>query len=71
MQRKAAFDSFILENDIDVNDLSSFAISSIDEYESRTEMYNFDSFDDRFYDYDCLHEKMVLFVRENIDDLLK
>lgn len=34
-------------------------------------MYNFDSFDDRFYDYDCLHEKMVLFVRENIDDLLK
>lgn len=68
---KAAFDSFIIENGIDINDLSSFAISSIDEYESRTVMYNFDSFDDKFYDNDCLYEKMILFARENIDDLLK
>lgn len=67
---KAVFENFISENNIDVNDLSSFKISDIDEYEAQTKRFDFDSFDERFYEED-LHGKIIDYSRKNIDILRK
>lgn len=68
---KNLFDNFIKENNIDVKDLSSFKIESIDEYEEQTKRYNFDSFDDKFYEDENFHQQIIDYSRENIDILLK
>jgi hypothetical protein len=68
---KDLFDNFIVTNNIDVNDLSSFKISSIDDYEEQTQRYDFDSFDDKFYEDKNLHQQIIDYSRKNIDKLLK
>ena len=68
---KELFDKFISENNIDVNDLSSFKISSVDEYESQTKRYDFDSFDDKFYEDEKLHQQIIDYSRKNIEQLMK
>ncbi len=68
---KDLFDKFISENKIDVNDLSSFKISSIDEYEAQTKRYDFDSFDDKFYEDENLHQQIIDYSRKNIEQLMK
>ena len=68
---KALFDKFISDNNIDVKDLSSFKISSINEYEAQTKRYDFDSFDDKFYEDKKLHQLIIEYSRKNIDRLIK
>ena len=68
---KDLYDKFISDNCIDVTDLSSFKISSIDEYEAQTQRYDFDSFDDKFYEDEKLHQLIIEYSRKNIDRLLK
>lgn len=68
---KALYDRFISDNKIDVNDLSSFKISSIDEYEAQTKRYDFDSFDDKFYENEDFHQKIIDYSRKNIAVLRK
>lgn len=68
---KALYDSFIINNKIDVNDLSSFIITSIDEFEAQTKRYDFDSFDDNFYENEAFHHKIIDYSRKNIEILRK
>lgn len=68
---KELFDNFITTNNIDVNDLSSFKISSFDDFEEQTQRYDFDSFDEKFYEETNLHPQIIEYSRKNIDKLLK
>ena len=66
---KALFDGFIKDNGIDVNDLSSFKLSRVEDYEAQTERFDFDSFDDRFYE-DCdLHLRIIAYARKNVEKI--
>lgn len=67
---KILFDNFINTNNIDVNDLSSFKISSIDEYKVQTERFDFDSFDDKFYKDNNIHQQIIDYSRKHIEQLL-
>ena len=71
MSIKYLFDDFIITNNIDVNDLSSFKISSIDDFEEQTQRYDFDSFDEKFYEDTNIHQQIIEYSRKNIDELLK
>ncbi len=65
---KNLFDNFITDNNIDLCNLSSFAIDDIDEYEKQTERYPFDDYDDAFYDMEPLEEHLKKFAREHLED---
>ena len=65
------YDNFISSNNIDVNDLSSFKIDDIDEYEKQTERYDFDSFDDKFYDDANLHQQIIDYARNKIEYIIQ
>ena len=54
-------EKFLKDNEIDLNDLSSFAIRRISEYEQQLARYPFDDFDDAYYD---------LYEEEALDELL-
>ena len=68
---KTTFDKFISYNNINVNDLSSFKISEIDEYEAQTQRCDFDSFDNIFYEDENFHQKIIDYARKNIESLMK
>ncbi len=68
---KSLFDNFIEDNGIDVNDLTSFEISDIDEYEAQTQRFDFDSFDDKFYEDENFHQLIIDYARKNIDNIVK
>ena len=70
IELKILFDNFIGENKIDTNDLSSFKISSIDEYEAQTERFDFDGFDDKFYEYENLHQQIIDYARKHVEQLI-
>ena len=57
----AILNQFITEHHIDLNDLSSFEIRKVSEYEAQFARYPFDDFDDAYYD---------LYEEEALDDLL-
>ncbi len=65
---KNLFDNFIAENNIDLNNLSSFDIDDADEYEKQTERYPFDDYDDAFYGMEALEGYLKKFARENLKD---
>lgn len=67
---KTLFDNFINSNNIDVNDLSSFKISSIDEFEAQTTRFDFDSFDDKFYEDEKIHQQIIDYSRKHIEQLI-
>ena len=68
---KTLYDDFIRENQIDVNDLSSFKIDDVEEYEAQTERFDFDSFDDHFYDDADLHQQIIDYARKHIGQIIK
>jgi len=61
----------MIENNIDVNDLSSFKLTSIDEYEAQTKRFDFESFDNKFYEDIDLHQLIIKYSKINIDLILK
>lgn len=67
---KALYDAFIADNKIDVNDLSSFKINTVEEYEAQTQRFDYDSFDEAFYKDEEFHKRMIDYVRKNIDKVI-
>lgn len=65
------FKTFVNENNIDLSDLSSFMCNSIEEYQSKTERYDFDSFDDSYYEHGDVNELLIKYVKDNIDVAFK
>ncbi len=70
LEIKELFDNFIIENNIDVNDLSSFKIRDINEYKAQTERFDFDSFDVRFYADVNLHQQIIDYSRKHVEQLI-
>lgn len=68
---KNHFDNFITENHININDLSSFKIDSLEQFEEQTERFDFDSFDDKFYEIYNFHQQIIDYARKNIEQLIK
>lgn len=68
---KNLFDNFIAENKIDVNDLSSFKIDSLEQYEEQAERFDFDSFDGKFYESYDFHQQIIDYARKNIEQIIK
>ena len=67
---KSLYDDFISENGINVNDLSSFKLSSAEEFSKQESRYDFDSFDEKFYADTGFHKKIIDYSRENIDKVI-
>lgn len=67
---KQLYEKFIQENQIDVSDLSSFKITSVDEYEAQTNRFDFDSFDDAFYENEDFHQQVIKYCRDHIEEIL-
>ncbi len=64
---------FIEANAIDLNDLDSFIIEDIEEFEEQAERYPFDDFDDAFYaleneENNTFEELLGAFVRKHISE---
>ena len=70
-QLKELYDNFIDSNNIDVNDLSSFKISEVEDFESQTQRYDFESFDDKFYEDENLHNQIIEYSKNNLEKILK
>ena len=68
---KDLFDKFIEENNIDVNDLSSFEVVSIDEFIEQTKRCDFDSFDNQFYCDENFHQQIIDYSKNYIEQLMK
>lgn len=68
MEHKELFDNFIEENQIDVNDLSSFMCEDVEEFSEQTKRYPFDDFDDAFYELESLEEYLTSFIKNNIEE---
>ena len=61
-------ETFVADNGIDLNELSSFAVDSYEEYERRCESYPFDDFDDKFYELDAITDLLTQYAREHISE---
>lgn len=68
-RHRKLFDDFIIQNNIDVTDLSSFVINDVKEFEEQTMRYPFDDYDDAFYEMESINSYLIPFVRENISML--
>ena len=60
------FDEFIETNGIDVNDLDSFKIKRIEDFQKQAKRFDFDAFDDRYYELEPLTDLVADYIRENI-----
>ncbi len=66
LEHKKAFNTFVKDNCIDLNDLSSFDIEDVSEFEQQNERYPFDKFDEVFCDMKPIQDYLTEYVRENI-----
>lgn len=71
LETRSHFERFVAENGIDVRELSSFRISRLEEFEARTKRFDFDAFDDRFYEDNTLHQRIVDYLRSNVEQIVK
>ena len=65
------YEGFIEKNSIDENDLLSFKIEELDEYEEQMERYHFDEFDDMYYELDekeSLNDMLMRYVKLHLED---
>lgn len=65
-EHRKLFEDFILTNRINVNDLSSFVIQDIKEYESQTKRYPFDDFDNAFFALTPIQEILPSYIRKHL-----
>ncbi len=61
------FTDFIQSNNIDINNLDSFIISDIDEYEAQTKLYDFETFDNKYIELPTLQSYMTNYIKANIE----
>ena len=66
-EHKALFDGFISANQIDLSDLSSFAIQRSRDFEKMAKRYPFDDYDDKFYELPSLEEPLTQYIRSHIE----
>ncbi|MBQ7045939.1 MAG: DUF4375 domain-containing protein [Clostridia bacterium] len=66
-EHKKLFADFIENNNIDVNDLDSFIINDLDQYESQTKRYDFDSFDNKYTTLPELTDYITRYIKENTE----
>lgn len=69
LKHKKIYDDFILQNNIDINDLSSFNSNTHEEFSAQYERYPFDDFDNAFYELEPLEAYLISFIRDNINQL--
>lgn len=62
------FENFITTNNIDICDLESFKVFSKQGYIKQTKRFDFDSFDDKYYELPALQEKVVTYIKNNINE---
>ena len=62
------FEKFITTNSIDVSDLESFKVLSKRGYIKQTKRFGFDLFDDKYYELPALQEKVVTYIKNNINE---
>ena len=67
-EHRTLFDDFIKKNNIDVNNLESFKIFRKRDYIKQTKRFDFDSFDEKYYDLPALQEKIVAYIKNNINE---
>ena len=65
-EHQQLFDHFIHSNGIDVNELSSFRIQRIADFEMQTQRYPFDEYDDAFYALPSLEEPLTAYIKANL-----
>lgn len=68
VEHKKLFDNFVVDNKIDLNELSSFDIEALEEFEDQCERYPFDEYDDTFFAIAPLEEYLLKFAREHLED---
>lgn len=62
------FEEFITTNNIDVSNLESFKVFSKRGYLKQTKRFAFDLFDDEYYELPALQEKVVAYIKNNINE---
>lgn len=62
------FEEFITTNNIDISNLESFKVFSIRGFKKQTKRFDFDSFDDKYYELPALQEKVVSYIKNNINE---
>lgn len=67
-EHKELFDGFVGKYKIDVNDLSSFAIRRVKDFEKQAKRYPFDEYDDKFYTLPSLQEPLTAYIREHLNE---
>ena len=65
------YEGFILENGINLSDLSEFDADSFDEYIILSKKYPFDDFDNAFIKLGLLRPYLEKYVRDNINEFTK
>ena len=68
-EHQSLFDSFVKEYDIDIHDLSSFRVSSVEEYQEQYERYPFYEFDDAYIGLEPLADYLWNYVEANMEEL--
>ncbi len=64
---QALFADFIQENEIDLNDLSSFAAHSTSDYIEQTQRFDYDTFDNSFSELPPLSDALVAYIRAHLE----
>ncbi len=63
---RTLYNRFLAENSIDAEDLSSFRITRVEDFEAQAKRYDFDRFDDLFYQDADLHKAIIAYARNHV-----
>jgi hypothetical protein len=66
-EHRALFAKFVTENEIDLNNMDSFRVTSVRQYRDQLERYDYGIFDDAYYDLPSIYDYLTKWLRENID----
>ena len=66
-EHRALFAKFVTENEIDLNNMDSFRVTSVRQYRDQLERYDYGVFDDAYYDLPSIYDYLTKWLRENID----
>lgn len=69
-EHRTLFATFVEDNGIDVNDLSSFRIDDIQDFVDQTQRFDFDSFDTRYYALPPLYTDLIGYIRANLSEFV-
>ena len=67
-EHRMLFAEFVADNQIDLNSLDSFRISSVEEYAAQTERYDFGAFENPYFELTPLQAFIVDYIKANISD---